>query len=118
MKKSLLSLLFALSSCASGGSIMTNQAFFDIPIGTQENDVVATAGKPYAIHTKGDGSVEYEYIERFKLGARDSEERHYYILIKDGKVISKRVEQSSPPPYLFDRYEMQTTQSGESDSES
>lgn len=95
--------------------MMTNQAFFDIPIGSKESDVIATAGEPYAIHHKADGSVEYEYIERFKVGGRDTQERHYFLLIKDGKVVSKRVDQSSPPPYIFDSYEMQTTQTGESD---
>jgi hypothetical protein len=99
-----------LSACASGGSLMTNQAFFDIPIGSSQNEVIATAGEPYAIHKKEDGSVEYEYIERFKVGARETQERHYFLLIKDGKVVSKRVDQSSPPPYIFDSYEMQTTE--------
>ena len=110
MKKKLIVLCFALTACATGGSMMTNQAFFDLPIGTSQNEVIALAGKPYAVHVKDDGSVEYEYIERFKVGARETEERHYFLLIKDGKVTSKRVEQSSPPPYIFDSYEMQTTQ--------
>ncbi len=56
--------------------------------------MIATAGEPYAIHHKEDGSVEYEYIERFKVGGRDTEERHYFLLIKNGKVASKRVDQS------------------------
>ncbi len=117
MRKEFVALILALSACASGGSLMTNRAFFEIPLGTSQNEVVATAGEPYAIHKKEDGTVEYEYIERFKVGGRDTEERHYFLLIKDGKVVSKRVEQSSPPPYLFDSYEMQTTQTAGSDSE-
>ncbi len=115
MRKISLSLLFSLSACMSGGSMMTNQAFFEIPIGTSKDEVVASAGEPYAIHTKEDGSIEYEYIERFKVGGRDTQERHYYLIIKDGKVASKRVEQSSPPPYIFDSYEMQTTQKAGAD---
>ena len=115
MRKELLVMLFALSACASGGSLMTNQAFFDIPIGSSRNEVVETAGEPYAIHNRPDGTVEFEYVERFKVGGRISEERHYFLLIKDGKVVSKRVEQSSPPPYIFDSYEMQTTQTAGSD---
>lgn len=90
---------------------MTMGSFYEIPVGTAAPDVVAAAGKPYAIHKKEDGSVEYEYIERFKVGGRDTEERHYFLLIKEGKVVSKRVKQSSPPPYIFDSYEMQTTDS-------
>ena len=110
MKKIPLVLLALLAACASGSTIMTNQAFFDIPIGTSQTDVVTTAGEPYAIHRKEDGTTEYEYIERVKIGGRNAQVRRYYLVIKDGKVVSKRVEQSSPAPYLFDSYEMQTTQ--------
>ena len=85
-------------------------AFYDVPIGSTQEEVIATVGEPIATHRKEDGSVEYEYIERFKVGGRNLNERHYFILIKDGKVISKRVGQSSPLPYGFDSYEMQTTQ--------
>jgi hypothetical protein len=109
-KKGVFIFLFALTACTSGGAIMTMNAFYDIPIGTSQSEVVASAGEPYAIHKKEDGSFEYEYIERFKVGGRDTEERHYYLLIKNGKVVSKRAAQFSPPPYIFDSYEMQTTQ--------
>lgn len=112
MKKLLIVSLAFAAACSSGGAMMTSTAFYDIPIGTSQQDVVASAGEPYAVHKKADGTVEYEYIERFKVGARETEERHYYLLIKDGKVVSKRVTQLSPPPYIFDSYEMQTTQKG------
>jgi len=104
--------LFLLSACALGGTPVTMDAFYEIDLSTTTPEVVATLGKPYAIHEKGEGCVEYEYIERIKVGARDTEERHYFILIKDGRVVSKRVKQSSPLPYGFDSYEMQTTQNG------
>ncbi|HSX37777.1 MAG TPA: hypothetical protein VLE95_02990 [Chlamydiales bacterium] len=103
-----------LSACTSGSAIMTHQVFFDIPIGSSKNEVTTSVGEPYAIHKKEDGSLEYEYIERFKVGGRETEERHYFLLIKDGKVASKRVEQFSPPPYIWDSYEMQTTQEAHS----
>lgn len=93
---------------------MTMNSFYEIPVGASKDEVVVAAGKPFAIHKKEDGSVEYEYVERFNLGSRSLNERHYYILIKDGRVVSKRVEQTSPPPYTFDSYEMQTTQNGNS----
>lgn len=99
-----------LTSCALGGSAITSTTFQEIQIGTSAPDMIATAGQPYAIHRKEDGFMEYEYIERLKIGDRDAEIRRYYFLIKDGKVVSKRTEQSTSAPYLFDSYEMQTTQ--------
>ena len=88
----------------------TLNSFYDVPIGASQEEVIESVGKPVAIHKKGDGSIEYEYVERFTVGARNLNERRYFILMKDGKVVSKRVEQSSPQPYGFDSYEMQTTQ--------
>lgn len=85
-------------------------AFYGIDLCATTPQVVEALGKPYAVHNKGDGCIEYEYIERIKIGGRDAEERHYYILMRDGVVISKRVKQSSPLPYGFDSYDMQTTQ--------
>lgn len=103
--------LFLLSACALGGKAITMEAFYEIDLCTTTPQVVAALGKPYAIHQMTDGYVEYEYIERIKIGARDAEERRYFILInKDGLVVSKRVKQSSPLPYGFDSYDMQTTQ--------
>lgn len=102
--------LFLFASCALGGRVVTMDAFHEIDLCTTTSQVVATLGKPYAIHKKGDGTVEYEYIERIKIGGRDAEERRYFILMRDGVVVSKRVKQSSPLPYGFDSYDMQTTQ--------
>ena len=95
--------------------MMTMNSFYDIPVGASKEEVIATAGKPVMIHRKEDGAVEYEYIERFKVGGRNVNERKYYILIKDGKVVSKRVKQDSPLPYSYDSYDMQTTQNGDAD---
>ena len=89
---------------------MTMSTFYDIPMGASESEVVASVGKPYSVCKKEDGVVEYEYIERVKAGARDLEERRYVLVLKDGKVVSKHVKGSTPAPYLFDSYEMQTTQ--------
>lgn len=103
-------LLAFVFSCSSGGSFVTMQSFYEIPVGASTSEVIASAGEPYAIHKKEDGALEYEYIERFKVGDRYTEERHFFLLIKDGKVVSKRTTQMSPTPYTFDSYDMQTTQ--------
>ncbi len=89
---------------------MTMNSFSDIPIGVSSAEVVTTYGEPYSIQKKNDGTIEYEYLERIKAGARNMEERRYILIIKEGKVVSKHIKQSSPPPYYFDSYEMQTTQ--------
>jgi hypothetical protein len=109
MKKILF--LFLLSSCSLTGRNVTMQEFYEIDISTTTAQVISTLGEPYAVHKKADGIEEYEYIERITIGARYAEERHYFIVIKDGKVVAKRVDQSSPLPYGFDSYDMQTTQS-------
>lgn len=111
MKSPLIaSLVLIAAACSSGGSSVTINSFYDIPLGATKPEVIASIGEPYSIHEKSDGTVEYEYVERIKEGARNLEERRYVITLKDGKVVSKKVKQSSPPPYLFDSYEMQTTQ--------
>jgi hypothetical protein len=114
MKKWAFPMLF-FAACSMNGSVVTMQEFYDVPIGTSTTEAVASLGEPYAIYKKDDGTVEYEYIERIKIGNRDAEERHYFLVIKDGQVVSKRVKQSGPIPYYlrnFDSYEMQTTQNG------
>ena len=107
--------LFAITfaSCASGHTIMTRNTFYEIPLGSSSTELVQQAGEPYAIHEKEEGGTEYEYIERIRISPIQWEERRYFLLIKDGKVISKRVEQNSPPPTMYDSYDMQTTQTND-----
>lgn len=111
MKKVLF--LFLLNACALGGKPVSMETFYEIDLCTTKAQVIELLGKPYAVHEKSDGCVEYEYIERIKIGARDAEERRYFILIRGDAVVSKRVKQSGPLPYGFDSYEMQTTQKDE-----
>lgn len=91
---------------------MTMNGFHDICLGQTSSQVIAAIGEPYSIVSMDDGSVEYEYIERIKVGYRDLEERRYIIVLRDGVVVYKKVKMSSPLPYGFDSYEMQTTQNG------
>ena len=99
-----------LASCSIGGGLMTMNEYQEISIGSTRSEVIATAGEPTSITKKDDGSIEYEYVERIKVGYRDLVERRYIIVLKDGVVVCKRVDQSSPLPYAFDSYDMQTTQ--------
>lgn len=108
MKRNIFCLL--LAGCAFGGRPVTMEAFAMIDHSSKTPEVIASLGKPYAIHKLNNGTIEYEYIERIQVGARLTQERHYFITFKDGQVIKKRVSESSPPPYYLDSYEMQTTQ--------
>ncbi len=98
------------TACASGGKATSMEAFYDVQVGSSREQVISSLGDPVAIHRHEDGSVEYEYVERLRAGSRDLSERRYLILIKDGKVVSKKVKQSSPLPYDYNSYDMQTTQ--------
>lgn len=118
MKKFLsFAIVFQLLACSSGGSLVSMSKFYDIPIGATDSDVLSSMGKPYAVKRQEDGSEEYEYIEKIKIGARYAETRRYYLYFKDGKVTSKKVKQDSPSPFIFDSYEMQTTQSHKASDE-
>lgn len=97
-----------LSACA-GSALMTMQTFADVPIGATQSQVVATAGQPDNIRKASDGTVEYEYVEKIKAGNRDIETRYYIFVLKNDVVTAKKIKQSSPSPYTFDSFEMQTT---------
>jgi len=108
-----------LAACSMGSRISTMDTFHEVDLSATTEQVKALLGTPYAIRTSDDGCVEYEYIERIPIGARDAETRHYFIQFQDGKVVSKRVKQSSPLPYFlnnFDSYDMQTTQNTETET--
>ena len=98
------------AACASGGSVATQTAASEVAVGATVAELEEAMGQPYAKHKTSDGHVEYEYIERLKEGARNLEVRHYFFLIKDGRVAAKRTRVSKPSPYEFDSYQMQTTQ--------
>lgn len=110
MKRFAALLCILCTACSSGGPVNSICAFYDVPIGASQEELMCQAGEPISVRTCSDGSIEYEYIERFKVGGRILNERHYYVLVRDGVVVSKRVKQVSPTPFGYDSYEMQTTQ--------
>lgn len=99
--------LLLLSAC--GHHVMTMNCFCDVSIGTSCDELQMMAGKPYQVRQLCSGETEYEYIERLKVGSRTLEERHYFFILRDNKVVGKRVEQSSPPPFERNSYDMQTS---------
>ena len=100
MKHSLLVLaLLFLCACFSRTNMMTKENFDEISLGTSIREVETSAGTPYAIHDKPGGKTEYEYIERIDMGNHLLFENHYFIMVSEGQVVSKRVITESPPDY-------------------
>ena len=91
-----LGLFTLVASCSSGHDIMTMDSFYEVPTGTKKAALIKEMGKPYAIHQKGPNEEEYEYIEKVTMGQRVVSERHYYFLIRNGVVVSKRMEEQEP----------------------
>lgn len=102
--------LLAAWSCASGGKTMTAEGFSEISVGMTEKEVQQKYGKPYSIKDLGEGEIEYRYIEKVTIGRdRVLQEKHYLIILKNGKVTSTKTQILNRPVYERNSYEMQTS---------
>jgi len=107
----LLFFLIFSNGCASGGKVMTQEEFYEVSVGMTEKELVKKYGRPFSIKELEDNQLEYTYIERIDLGNRGViSERHYLIILKDGKVVSTKTKILNRPVYERNSYEMQTTQ--------
>jgi len=91
--------LLLLTGCFSRQAAMTRDGYSDVEVGMAASDVTKMYGKPYNIYSKGDDKETYEYIEKIRIGNEVIEQRRYYIVIVDGKVIGKYMKLSNPPPF-------------------
>lgn len=96
--------LALVATCYAGSgpgsaSSMTRESFNEIQLGEPITEVVGQVGEPYAIHDKGGGVEEYEYIENFTMNNELVVEHHYFIKVVQGKVVSKRVKDEKQPAY-------------------
>lgn len=91
--------LCLLAACLGHRTMMTRENYDDINLGATISQVTAVAGDPYSIHSKGDGTEEYEYIERIDMGRELVSENHYYIIFRNGQVVGKREKSERPPAY-------------------
>lgn len=107
--KNFFAVLISLSLTACGHQVMTAESFSDIPIGTSKEELKKVAGSPYRVKKKKNGDEVYEYVEKFKIGDRTLTERHYYLIVREGRVVEKKVDTDSPPPFATDSYDMQTS---------
>ena len=111
MKKFLMiSVLFVCVSCASGSSYMKGKDLENVSVGMTVKELEATRGQPYDVKELTSGEVEYEYIERVSANQLNIRERHYFFLVKDGKVVDKKVKEVMPPPMNFrNSFDLQTS---------
>ena len=93
-----LGLLF-LFGCATNSEIMTRDKYAEVEVGMKASDIEHRFGKPYQIVSREEGKETYEYIEKITMGTQVIEQRRYYIVIQDGKVVGKYMKLSNPPPF-------------------
>lgn len=91
----IVAVLLLCSACASHSALMTYAEYVELPVGT----TITQVGQPYAIHKKKDGTEEYEYIERIDSGNNIVAENHYFLIVREGKVVGKRMSREKPPAY-------------------
>ncbi len=91
--------LLCCTACFSRPSLMTYSDYNSVQVGSSITKIETEIGKPYAVHTKKDGTVEYEYIERIDAGSTIVAENHYFLIIQDGKVVGKYMNRERPPAY-------------------
>lgn len=91
--------LVLLCSCFSHRALMTSENYDNVLLGTPIDDVEEIVGQPYAIHPKGGGTEEYEYIERIDLQNGNYFENHYFLVVTDGQVEAKYTTRERSPAY-------------------
>jgi len=99
MKYSLLLIVLFLVGCNTNHELMTRRGYGDVGVGMSSTAIEERFGKPYMVYSKGEGTETYEYIEKITMGTQVIEQRRYYIIIKDGKVVGKYMKLSNPPPF-------------------
>ena len=90
--------LLLMAACASG-ALMTRSDFDNIELGTPVSEVVQRYGDPVKITQNKDGSQSYKYIERLTISEEAVQENNYFIIVKNGKVVSKQYNQELPLEY-------------------
>jgi hypothetical protein len=63
------------------------------------DEIVSLYGEPYSVKKLGNGGLEYRYIERISMNQELVYENHYYLLIHDGRLISKRFREQTRQPF-------------------
>ena len=106
-----LGFLFLTFSCAQGHKVVSEERFYEADLGMSEKELKGKLGKPYAVKKMKNGEKEFKYIERVYSNNRHIETRIYFFVLKDGRVISKRIEKDDKYKPLLERnaYDLQTS---------
>lgn len=99
MKRLFLLGFVFLFGCATNAPLMTRSDYAEVQVGMTAQEIEQQFGKPYKIVSKGEGKETYEYIEKIMMGTQVIEQRRYYIVIQEGKVVGKYMKVSNPPPF-------------------
>ena len=78
---------------------MTRANYDYVKVGMPVSTLQSRVGQPYAVHAKGDGTEEYEYIEKMESSDSWQLENHYFIIIQDGEVVGKYTTTERRPAY-------------------
>lgn len=92
--KVLFFLLIATSAFA-----MNRLQYNDLMLGTRGSAIVNKYGDPYSVRDLGNGTLEYEYVERISMNNELVYENHYILTIVNGQLVNKRIRQENRPPY-------------------
>lgn len=103
--KILIPFLFFIG--CSSGKMMNAESYSCVMMGMSESQLVAVAGKPYSTCKNKDGSIVYEYIERFNGYNKKIMQVNYYITVKNNKVTHKKSEKTYPPGYIYNALDYQ-----------
>jgi hypothetical protein len=90
--------LLLFCSCFSRSSMMTQETFSSIQVGTSIQVVVQENGEPYAVDQKN-GLQEYKYVERITNGNQLIYENHFVLLVQDGVVVGKTSTREQVPAF-------------------
>jgi hypothetical protein len=94
-----LFLMILLCGCFTRSAYLSQETYNSIQVGESISTVVDKAGDPYTVRTLKSGEQEYEYIELFSTGTSLVYYNHYFFVVKDGKIVGKRMVYRQEPPY-------------------
>lgn len=92
-------LLLIAATCFAKSGLMTYPIYESITEGTPMGELEGCIGKPFSSCRVDDETEELKYVERFNVGAELTTENHYYLTIRNGAVIAKRMVYITPPAY-------------------